>query len=135
MEYRSPSEKTGSWTEANIMCREEGGTLADLHANNMKAVSALPNHNEFWVGLYRNTSWEWHTGRLGSGMFSHTRPDFQGLYPYEENLISHTPYRPMGKIKIEQPQVRRQVMFLLCLSDAIKLCLISASSDNFGSLS
>lgn len=44
------------------MCLEEGGTLADLHANNMEAVSALPDHSEFWVGLYRNTSWAWHTG-------------------------------------------------------------------------
>ena len=61
-EYTSPSKKIASWTEATAMCREQGGTLADLHANNMKAVTALPDHSEFWVGLYRNTSWEWHTG-------------------------------------------------------------------------
>ena len=64
MEYRSPSDKVGSWAEANAFCREEGGTLADLHANNMKAVSALPEHSEYWVGLYRNTSWQWHTGKV-----------------------------------------------------------------------
>lgn len=62
-EYRSPVNRVGSWTEANAMCREEGGTLADLHAN-MEAVSALPEHSEFWIGLYRNTSWEWHTGKF-----------------------------------------------------------------------
>ena len=90
MEYRSPSEKIGSWTEANTMCREEAGTLADLHANNMKAVSALPNHNEFWVGLYRNTSWEWHTGRLGSCMFSYTRLGFSPILSLQENFFLHT---------------------------------------------
>ena len=86
MEYRSPSEKIGSWTEANTMCREEGGTLADLHANNMKAVSALPNHNEFWVGLYRNTSWEWHTGRFNSSMVLHTRLGFSPFLSIQENI-------------------------------------------------
>ncbi|XP_052286787.1 uncharacterized protein LOC127882273 isoform X1 [Dreissena polymorpha] len=61
IEYKSPRRKTGSWLEARAMCREEGGTLADIHSNNMAAVQALPNHSEYWVGLYRNTSWTWHT--------------------------------------------------------------------------
>ena len=62
-EYKSPKNKVGSWTQARDMCREEGGTLADLHSNNMEAVSALPGHSEFWVGLYRNTSWTWHVSK------------------------------------------------------------------------
>lgn len=63
IEYTSPKSLVGSWTQARGLCRKEGGTLADLHANKMEAVRALPNHSEFWVGLYRNTSWAWHTGR------------------------------------------------------------------------
>ncbi|XP_052803285.1 uncharacterized protein LOC128233586 [Mya arenaria] len=61
IEYKSPRRKTGSWLESRDLCRAEGGTLADLHVNNMEAVLALPDHSEFWVGLYRNTSWTWQT--------------------------------------------------------------------------
>lgn len=62
IEYKSPRRVTASWLVARDLCLEEGGTLADMHVNNMEAVEALPNHSEFWVGLYRNTSWTWHTG-------------------------------------------------------------------------
>ncbi|KAL4229124.1 hypothetical protein ACF0H5_012163 [Mactra antiquata] len=61
VEYTSPKKTYGSWMESRDICRKMGGTLADLHANNMEAVNALPDHSEYWVGLYRNTSWTWHT--------------------------------------------------------------------------
>jgi len=64
IEYMSPRKSVASWTQARDMCRQEGGSLADLHANKMEAVGALPDHSEYWVGLYRNTSWAWHIGTL-----------------------------------------------------------------------
>ena len=33
--------------------------------------------------------------------------------------LVHTPYQPVGKIKIEQPHVGRKMTSLLCLSDEI----------------
>lgn len=62
VEYKSPRNQFGSWMESRDMCKEAGGTLADLHANSMEAVNALPDRSEYWVGLYRNTSWTWQTG-------------------------------------------------------------------------
>ena len=51
----------------------------------------------------------------GGFLYSCT-PDqgFPFFYPYENFFISLTPYKPMGKIKIEQPHIVRQVTSLLC---------------------
>ncbi|KAL3836432.1 hypothetical protein ACJMK2_021865, partial [Sinanodonta woodiana] len=61
MEYKSTKDMVANWFQARDYCLKEGGSLADLRSSEDDAVTALPNHSEYWVGLYRNTTWEWHT--------------------------------------------------------------------------
>ena len=46
----------------------------------------------------------------------------------QENSTSYILYQPMRRIKNEQRHVERQVTSLLCQSDVIMLCPISAHS-------
>ena len=49
-------------------------------------------------------------------------------------FISHKPYQPVGKIKIEQLHLGRQVTSLLCQSDVRVICRILTYSKTSGSL-
>ena len=68
-----------------------------------------------------------------NGIFLHIRLGFPLFLHILENSISHTQYQPVGKIKIKQPNVERQVTSYLCLNDIIMLCRISAHSGTSGS--
>ncbi|KAK3578797.1 hypothetical protein CHS0354_030215 [Potamilus streckersoni] len=61
MEYKSTKDTVANWFQARDHCLQQGGSLADLRSSEDDAVTALPNHSEYWVGLYRNITWEWHT--------------------------------------------------------------------------
>ena len=66
--------------------------------------------------------------------FLHTRSGLTLFLPNSENDISNTPYQPLGRIKIKQPHVGRQVTLLLCQSVVKMLCRISARPETSGRL-
>ncbi|XP_045208508.2 uncharacterized protein LOC123560376 [Mercenaria mercenaria] len=117
IEYRSPKKKYGSWMESRDMCKKEGGTLADLHANNMEAVSALPDHSEYWVGLYRNTSWAWHTddrSEKPSWCTSMTEDRAGELHFKTETCSMPKEYICQIPLQVAEAKGSNMVIFLVC---------------------
>ncbi|XP_060588434.1 uncharacterized protein LOC132743872 isoform X1 [Ruditapes philippinarum] len=128
IEYRSPRKKVGSWMEARDMCLEEGGTLADLHANNMEAVSALPDHSEFWVGLYRNTSWAWQTDDIvekPSWCTSMTEDRTGELHFKTETCSMPKEYICQIPLQVAQAKHSNMVIFLVCGTVAWILAVVT----------